>query len=65
MTTKNTEQNAAPQPIDGKRGASILAPVNPARAAQNPDVLVAPVTDHGTVPNLRSSFADSQELRRA
>ena len=47
------------QPISGNRGASILGPTNPEREAQNPDVLVSPQTDHGTLPNLRWSFADS------
>ena len=31
----------------------------PPREAQAPDVLVPPRTDHGTLPNLRWSFADS------
>ncbi|WP_299285392.1 cupin domain-containing protein [uncultured Mucilaginibacter sp.] len=50
---------APPQPIDGKRGASILGPTNPAREAQDRDLLAAPITDKGTVANLRWSFADS------
>jgi oxalate decarboxylase len=47
------------QPIRGNSGASIIGPANPNREAQNPDILVPPVTDHGTLPNLRWSFADS------
>src|SRR5258707_14849795 len=31
----------------------------PPREAQDPDLLVPPRTDHGTLPNLRWSFADS------
>src|SRR5215469_14655822 len=47
------------QPIRDGQGASILGPTNPAREAQDPDLLVPPQTDHGTLPNLRWSFADS------
>ncbi len=48
-----------PQPIRGKEGAPIIGPTNPARAAQSRDRLLPPKTDHGTMPNLRWSFADS------
>src|SRR5258708_35671505 len=48
-----------PQPIRDNHGASILGPTNPPREAQDPDLLVPPRTDHGTLPNLRWSFADS------
>src|ERR1700682_4923032 len=47
------------QPISGTRGAAIIGPSNRARDAQNPDILVPPRVDHGTLPNLRWSFADS------
>src|SRR5262249_25124055 len=47
------------QPIRDGQGASILGPTNPAREAQDPDLLVPPQTDHGTLPNLRWSVADS------
>ncbi len=47
------------QPIRGNRGATILGPSNPAREAENPDILVPPPTDNGLVPNLKWSFADS------
>lgn len=47
------------EPIDGKRGASILGPTNPTRQAQDPDLVASPITDHGTVANMRWSFADS------
>jgi oxalate decarboxylase len=49
-----------PEPIRDRAGATILGPRNPAREAQNPSGLVPPATDHGTVPNLRWSFADSR-----
>src|SRR5262245_28385908 len=48
-----------PQPIRDQQGASILGPTNPPREAQAPDLLVPPRTDHGTLPSLRWSFADS------
>jgi oxalate decarboxylase len=48
-----------PQPIRGKEGAPIIGPTNPAREAQSTDRLAPPQTDHGTMPNLRWSFADS------
>jgi oxalate decarboxylase len=40
------------EPIDGDRGASILGPRNAAVESANPDALIAPETDAGTVPNL-------------
>ncbi len=36
----------------------MIGPTNPAREAQNTDRLMPPPTDHGTMPNLRFSFAD-------
>lgn len=48
-----------PQPIRDNQGASILGPTNPPREAQDPDLLAPPRTDHGTLPNLKWSFADS------
>ena len=61
VTTEKIDQNgggdAAPEPITGDRGATILGPRNVPLERQNPDVLVAPVTDAGTVPNLKWPFA--------
>ncbi len=48
-----------PQPIRDSQGASILGPTNPPREAQAQDLLLPPRTDHGTLPSLRWSFADS------
>lgn len=42
-----------------KLGATILGPTHPSREAENPDIIAPPRTDHGTLPNLRWSFADS------
>jgi oxalate decarboxylase len=47
------------QPVLGNKGATILGPRNPERESQNPDLLRPPPTDHGSVPNLRFSFADT------
>lgn len=47
------------QPVEGAYGAPITGPQNPARQRQNPDELAPPLTDHGLVPNLKFSFADT------
>src|ERR1700692_2568899 len=56
---EQTEFSNRPQPISGKVGATIIGPTNPAREAENPDTLVPPRVDHGTMANMRWSFADS------
>jgi oxalate decarboxylase len=57
-TLQRTESsNGAPEPIRGETGATILGPRNVPIELQNPDVLVAPETDAGTVPNLKWSYA--------
>ena len=53
------ESKNSPQPVRGKMGATIMGPTNPTREAENPDTLVPPSVDHGTMANLRWSFADS------
>ncbi len=50
---------AAPEPRRGNVGAGDPGPRDPMRDAENPDMLAAPSTDHGTLPNLRFSFADA------
>ena len=45
------------EPIRGNDGASILGPRNEPLERENPDHLAAPLTDSGTVPNLKFSFA--------
>ncbi len=57
----SAEQKAreVPQPRRGKKGGSVLGPTNPPREAENPDIVSPPPTDHGNLPNLRWSFADS------
>src|SRR3982074_101665 len=41
------------------RGTTEHGPPSLAKGRQNPDLLVPPLTDHGTLPNLRFSFSDS------
>jgi oxalate decarboxylase len=41
------------------RGGSNPGPKNPGRIEQNPDLILPPATDHGTLPNLRFSFEDA------
>jgi oxalate decarboxylase len=48
-----------PEPVRGNQGAPLLGPRNPSREAQARDRLQPPVTDSGTLPTLRWSFADS------
>jgi len=49
--------NGLPQPIQGTLGATILGPHNLPLERENPDLLVSPQTDHGTIPNLKFSFS--------
>ena len=42
---------------DNGAGLDILGPRNPALEAQNPNIVRAPVTDSGSVPNLKFSYA--------
>jgi len=57
--TSATAQPAAPQPRRPGEGGTDPGPRNLERDRQNPDILVPPSTDHGTLPNLRFSFADA------
>ncbi|WLV25069.1 oxalate decarboxylase family bicupin [Aciduricibacillus chroicocephali] len=52
-------QHAKPQPIRGDKGATMLGPRNLQRELQNPDMIIPPETDSGTVTNLKFSFADT------
>ena len=54
---EQTASNDSPEPIVGNRGASILGPRNLPIERQNPDALIAPATDAGTVPNFKWPFA--------
>jgi oxalate decarboxylase len=61
MTTISSAQtngaDSVPEPIRGGQGATILGPRNVPVERENPDVLVAPDTDAGTVPNLKFPYA--------
>ncbi|KAF2198993.1 oxalate decarboxylase oxdD [Delitschia confertaspora ATCC 74209] len=48
-----------PLPWRNGDGASMLGPRNRDRERQNPDIIRPPSTDHGTMPNMKWSFADS------
>lgn len=48
-----------PEPQRPGRGGFDAGPRDVTRDRENPDVLVPPSTDHGTLPNLRFSFADA------
>ena len=50
---------AVPQPQRPAHGGTDPGPRNIERDRQNPDMLVPPSTDHGTLPNLRFSFSDA------
>ena len=50
---------SAPEPRRGNHGGSDPGPRNIDRDRQNPDLLVPPSTDQGTLPNLRFSFSDA------
>ena len=50
---------ATPVPERGGKGADILGPKNAPREAEDPYTVAPPTTDHGTMPNLKWSFADS------
>lgn len=48
-----------PLPYRNGDGSTVLGPWNRARSRQNPDLVRPPSTDHGTLQNMRWSFADS------
>lgn len=48
-----------PLPFDNGDGTTVMGPRNRDRERQNPDLVRPPSTDHGNMPNMRWSFADS------
>lgn len=59
---KKIDSDAAglhPLPYRNGDGADVLGPRNRGRERQNPDLVRPPSTDHGAIPNMRWSFADS------
>jgi oxalate decarboxylase len=58
-TAAGAQTAAAPQPQRPGHGGTDPGPRNVTRDRENPDLLVPPSTDHGTLPNLRFSFSDA------
>ncbi|WP_432824771.1 oxalate decarboxylase family bicupin [Dactylosporangium sp. CA-092794] len=52
-----TNTESLPQPKRGRKGGTDTGPRNVELDRQNPDLLVPPETDHGTVPNLKFSMS--------
>ncbi|KAF2717262.1 oxalate decarboxylase [Polychaeton citri CBS 116435] len=48
-----------PEPLRNGLGTSVLGPRNRDRERQDPDMIRPPSTDHGSLPNMKWSFADS------
>jgi oxalate decarboxylase len=60
--TVGRAEDDAPQPVDGDLGATILGPRNEPLERQNPDLLLPPRTDAGSLPNLKFAF-DAAHMR--
>lgn len=58
-TSAEAQQSSVPQPTRPGQGGTDPGPRNLGRDRQNPNMLVPPATDSGTLPNLRFSFSDS------
>ena len=58
-TTAARADDSILQPSRPGHGGTDPGPRNLVRDRQNPDMLVPPPTDHGTLPNLRFSFSDA------
>jgi oxalate decarboxylase len=63
-TAAASAQKGSNEPVIGNKGAPIMGPRNPEREQQNPDILRPPSTDHGSLPNLKFSFADAHVKMR-
>jgi oxalate decarboxylase len=59
MSTTNDPTRPIPEPIDGELGGTEDGPRDVIRERENPNQLVPPRTDSGTMPNLRFSYADA------
>jgi oxalate decarboxylase len=57
--TKQHHNQTIPQPIRGNQGATDEGPRNVARDRQNPDMMVPPETDGGTLDNMKFSYSDT------
>jgi oxalate decarboxylase len=58
-TVAHAQSGLTLQPSRAGHGGTDPGPRNLQRDMQNPDLLVPPSTDHGTLPNLRFSFSDA------
>jgi len=52
-------EHRQPSPFRNGNGATVEGPRNKDRERQNPDLVRPPSTDHGSMSNMRWSFADS------
>jgi oxalate decarboxylase len=57
--TANAQTSDIPQPERPGKGGTDIGPRDVIRDRENPDILVPPATDSGTLPNLKFSFADA------
>jgi oxalate decarboxylase len=58
-TAAGQTDQPVPEPRRAGAGGTDPGPRNIVRTRQNPDLFTPPATDHGTLPNLRFSFADA------
>ncbi|SIT88955.1 cupin domain-containing protein [Edaphobacillus lindanitolerans] len=54
--TRLIENDPLPQPRRGRKGGDIWGARNPQLDRQNPDTIVPPETDHGTMPSLKFPY---------
>ena len=59
METSFNGPGDAPPTLRGNKGASDPGPRDTTRDREDLDMLAPPETDHGSVPNLKFSFADA------
>jgi oxalate decarboxylase len=57
LQKRRDEMSQVPQPIRGKEGGTDPGPRNTLLDQQNPDILMPPSTDSGTLPNMKFSFS--------
>src|SRR5260370_5722361 len=57
LQKRRDEMSQVPQPIRGKEGGTDPGPRNMLLDQQNPDILMPPSTDSGTLPNMKFSFS--------
>jgi len=59
-TIRHNTNGDATEPVSGDLGAAILGPRNIPVESANPDLLVSPSTDAGTIPNLKFPYAQAR-----